>query len=138
MASPPPPHSLSRLPPASLAWLTWGLLASLYFVGYFQRVAPAVMVDELMRDFSIAATQLGQSTVPIGVQRDAASVPLPGALAASAALAAEMTQTPPATAAAVATSNSTPALTPTAASAVAVQATLLRAARRASASAPAR
>jgi len=49
----------SRLPPVSLAWLTWGLLASLYFVGYFQRVAPAVMVDELMRDFSITATMLG-------------------------------------------------------------------------------
>ncbi|MGB9130089.1 MAG: MFS transporter, partial [Thiobacillus sp.] len=48
-----------RLPPDSLAWLTWGLLASLYFVGYFQRVAPAVMVDELMRDFGIAATMLG-------------------------------------------------------------------------------
>jgi sugar phosphate permease len=46
-------------PPVSLAWLTWGLLASLYFVGYFQRVAPAVMVDELMRDFAIAATMLG-------------------------------------------------------------------------------
>jgi sugar phosphate permease len=47
------------LPPVSLAWLTWGLLASLYFVGFFQRVAPAVMVDELMRDFRIAATLLG-------------------------------------------------------------------------------
>jgi sugar phosphate permease len=56
LASPPPS---SRLPPVSLAWLTWGLLASLYFVGYFQRVAPAVMVDELMRDFSITATMLG-------------------------------------------------------------------------------
>lgn len=50
---------MRRLPPVSLAWLTWGLLASLYFVGFFQRVAPAVMVDELMRDFSIAATLLG-------------------------------------------------------------------------------
>lgn len=48
-----------RLPPVALAWLTWGLLASLYFVGFFQRVAPAVMVDELMRDFTIAATMLG-------------------------------------------------------------------------------
>lgn len=47
------------LPPVSLAWMTWGLLASLYFVGFFQRVAPAVMVDELMRDFSISATLLG-------------------------------------------------------------------------------
>jgi len=52
-------NTLQRLPPVSLAWLTWGLLASLYFVGFFQRVAPAVMVDELMRDFSIAATLLG-------------------------------------------------------------------------------
>ena len=54
-----PSGSLARLPPGSLAWLTWGLLASLYFVGFFQRVAPAVMVDELMRDFSITATLLG-------------------------------------------------------------------------------
>ena len=53
------PGDESPLPPVTLAWLTWGLLASLYFVGFFQRVAPAVMVDELMRDFSIAATLLG-------------------------------------------------------------------------------
>ncbi len=59
MTNPHPTDSPPRLPPDSLAWLTWGLLASLYFVGYFQRVAPAVMVDELMRDFSIAATMLG-------------------------------------------------------------------------------
>ena len=59
MASDPTSGSTPHLPPDSLAWLTWGLLASLYFVGYFQRVAPAVMVDELMRDFSIAATLLG-------------------------------------------------------------------------------
>lgn len=50
---------MKGLPPVTLAWLTWGLLASLYFVGFFQRVAPAVMVDELMRDFGIAATLLG-------------------------------------------------------------------------------
>ena len=103
-----------------------------------RRVFDYVLLGKLPSEEDIAATQQGQSTVPIGVQRDAASVPLPGALAASAALAAEMTQTPPAQAAAVATSNSTPALTPTAASAVAVQATLLRAARRASEPAPAR
>ena len=103
-----------------------------------RRVFDYVLLGKLPSEEDIAATQQGQSTVPIGVQRDAVSVPLPGALAASAALAAEMTQTPPAQAAAVATSNSTPALTPTAASAVAVQATLLRAARRASEPAPAR
>ena len=103
-----------------------------------RRVFDYVLLGKLPSEEDIAATQLGQSTVPIGVQRDAVSVPLPGALAASAALAAEMTQTPPVNAAAIATSNSTPALTPTAASAVAVQATLLRAARRASEPAPAR
>ena len=59
MTRPHAPGGESRLPPVTLAWLTWGLLASLYFVGFFQRVAPAVMVDELMRDFSIAATLLG-------------------------------------------------------------------------------
>ena len=53
----------SCLPPVSLAWLTWGLLASLYFVGIFQRVAPAVMADELMRDFSITATLPGNLSV---------------------------------------------------------------------------
>ncbi|MHB1083411.1 MAG: MFS transporter [Thiobacillus sp.] len=59
LASPHASDGARALPPASLAWLTWGLIASLYFVGFFQRVAPAVMVDELMRDFSIAATMLG-------------------------------------------------------------------------------
>ncbi len=59
LASPHASNGARSLPPTSLAWLTWGLIASLYFVGFFQRVAPAVMVDELMRDFSIAATMLG-------------------------------------------------------------------------------
>jgi sugar phosphate permease len=31
-----------RLPPVALAWLTWGLLASLYFVGYFERGGIAI------------------------------------------------------------------------------------------------
>lgn len=52
-------EGMNRLPPASLAWLTWGLIAALFFAGFFQRVAPAVMVDELMREFAIAATLLG-------------------------------------------------------------------------------
>jgi sugar phosphate permease len=37
----------------------WGLVANLYLVGFFQRVAPAVMVDELMTDFQIGAAVLG-------------------------------------------------------------------------------
>lgn len=50
---------MQRPPPAALAWLTWGLVAALFFAGFFQRVAPAVMVGELMREFSIAAALLG-------------------------------------------------------------------------------
>ncbi|MEO8123879.1 MAG: penicillin-binding protein 2 [Burkholderiales bacterium] len=107
-----------------------------------RRVFDYVLLGKLPSEEDIAATQLGQSTVPIGVQRDAASVPLAGALAASAAAAAEMVAAPSTPAASSVTSLSTPtrtpALTPTAASAVAVQATLLRAARRASGAAPTR
>ncbi|WP_051148536.1 MFS transporter [Desulfospira joergensenii] len=46
-------------PPMSLAWLIWGLGAMFYLVGFFQRVAPAVMTQELMRDFQISASGLG-------------------------------------------------------------------------------
>ena len=42
-----------------LGWIMWGLVANLYLVGFFQRVAPAVMVDELMTDFQIGAAVLG-------------------------------------------------------------------------------
>jgi MFS family permease len=46
-------------PPASLAWLVWGLGAVFYFSGFYHRVAPAVMTDQLMADFHIGATALG-------------------------------------------------------------------------------
>ena len=37
---------LSRgLPPASLAWLVWGLGACLYLLAFYQRVAPAVITQ---------------------------------------------------------------------------------------------
>jgi sugar phosphate permease len=96
LTSPHPTNSTPRLPPVSLAWLTWGLLASLYFVGYFQRVAPAVMVEELMRDFSIAATMLGNLSaiyfytyaamqIPSGLLADAVG---PRRVATAAAVAA--------------------------------------------------
>jgi len=42
-----------------MAWLMWGLVAGFYLVGFFQRVAPAVMVDELMREFHIGGAVLG-------------------------------------------------------------------------------
>jgi MFS family permease len=47
-------------PPASLAWLVWGLGAAFYFTAFYHRVAPAVMTDQLMAEFRIGATELGQ------------------------------------------------------------------------------
>ncbi|MFQ5545383.1 MAG: MFS transporter [Acidiferrobacterales bacterium] len=46
-------------PPISLAWSMWGLAAILYLIGFYQRVAPAVMTDELTADFALDATTLG-------------------------------------------------------------------------------
>jgi MFS family permease len=46
-------------PPMRIAWFMWGLGALLYLLGFFQRVAPAVMTAELMRDFNISASALG-------------------------------------------------------------------------------
>ncbi len=46
-------------PPLRLAWFIWGLGALLYLMGFFQRVAPAVMTTELMREFQIGAAALG-------------------------------------------------------------------------------
>lgn len=46
-------------PPLRAAWLVWVLGALLYLMGFFQRVAPAVMTDELMGDFGINAAGLG-------------------------------------------------------------------------------
>lgn len=46
-------------PPAALAWLVWGLGALLYLIAFYQRVAPAVITDQLMGEFSIGAAALG-------------------------------------------------------------------------------
>jgi MFS family permease len=46
-------------PPLSLAWTIWGFGATFYLMGFFQRVAPAVMTAELMQEFSLNATALG-------------------------------------------------------------------------------
>ncbi|NNG01253.1 MAG: MFS transporter [Desulfobacteraceae bacterium] len=50
---------LKNTPPLRLAWFVWGLGAVFYLMGFFQRVSPAVMTTELMRDFSISAAALG-------------------------------------------------------------------------------
>lgn len=52
MTSPSPP-------PLRIAWLMWGCGAMLYLMGFFHRVAPAVMTEALMRDFNINAAALG-------------------------------------------------------------------------------
>lgn len=48
-----------RLPPPPLAWTVWGLGALFYLLGFYQRVAPAVMTDQLMETFHIGAAALG-------------------------------------------------------------------------------
>ena len=51
-------HS-ETFPPLRLAWFVWGLGALFYLMAFFQRVAPAVMTVELMREFRITAAALG-------------------------------------------------------------------------------
>lgn len=49
-ASPPPP---------GIAWTVWALGATLYLIAFYQRVAPAVLTQELSRDFGLSAGALG-------------------------------------------------------------------------------
>jgi MFS family permease len=46
-------------PPLRLAWLIWSVGALFYVIGFFHRLAPAVMTRELMRDFDLNAAALG-------------------------------------------------------------------------------
>lgn len=57
----PSPSEFSHppYPPASRAWLVWGLGAVFYLIGFYLRVAPAVITDKLMADFQIGAAALG-------------------------------------------------------------------------------
>lgn len=55
----PTPTEPRSHPPLRLAWCIWGLGAALYLVGFFHRVAPAVITDELMRDFQLGSAALG-------------------------------------------------------------------------------
>ena len=49
----------SNYPPLRLSWVIWGLGALFYVIAFFQRVAPAVITTELMSDFALTATTLG-------------------------------------------------------------------------------
>ncbi|WP_126447390.1 MFS transporter [Sulfuricystis multivorans] len=46
-------------PPLRLAWTVWGLGALFYLFAFYQRVAPAVMTDQLMAEFAIGGAALG-------------------------------------------------------------------------------
>ena len=46
-------------PPLSAAMFVWALGAALYLIGFFQRVAPAVITAELMTEFGLTAAALG-------------------------------------------------------------------------------
>jgi MFS family permease len=46
-------------PPAWLSWSVWGVAATYYLAAFYLRSSPAVMTTELMRDFGISASQLG-------------------------------------------------------------------------------
>lgn len=50
---------MPRHPPLSVALGVWALGAGLYLIGFFQRVAPAVITRELTTEFSLSAAALG-------------------------------------------------------------------------------
>ena len=52
-------HHQDKYPPPHLAWAMWGLGAALYFIGFYQRVAPAVITVELSHAFGLTAAALG-------------------------------------------------------------------------------
>jgi MFS family permease len=62
-------------------WLIWGLAAGAFFIEYFARVAPGVMIDSLMHDFKVQAFALGSLSaffyytyvamqIPVGIMVD--------------------------------------------------------------------
>src|SRR5579885_769123 len=63
------------------SWTVWGIAALFYLTGFYQRVSPAVMTSELMRDFGINAQSLGNlsafyfyfyvmAQIPVGILID--------------------------------------------------------------------
>ena len=58
-----------------LPWFMWSLGALFFGYGFFQRVAPSIMVGDLMRDFAVGAAILGNLSACYyyayaGMQRD--------------------------------------------------------------------
>ncbi|HEU5319642.1 MAG TPA: MFS transporter, partial [Methylomirabilota bacterium] len=44
------------------AWLVWSIAAAAYVLAFFQRLAPPVVLDRLMDDFGVGASQVGLLT----------------------------------------------------------------------------
>ncbi len=51
--------SNTAAPPVWRSWVIWGIAASFYLAAFYIRVSPAVMTQELMRDFRISGRELG-------------------------------------------------------------------------------
>ncbi len=54
-----PMEKSPQYPPIQVALAVWSLGAALFLVGFFQRVAPAVITRELMVEFALSAAALG-------------------------------------------------------------------------------
>ena len=55
----PSSENLDRYAPSVLAWAIWTMGAGLFLLGFFHRVAPAVLHRELSIDFGLSAASLG-------------------------------------------------------------------------------
>lgn len=53
------PAASVQSPPSWMSWAVWGTAACFYLSAFYLRNSPAVMTTELMRDFSITASNLG-------------------------------------------------------------------------------
>jgi sugar phosphate permease len=53
------PNSEFHIPNSALAWSVWAVAATFYLTAFYLRSSPAVMTTELMRDFGISASRLG-------------------------------------------------------------------------------
>ncbi len=58
------------------AWLVWSIAAGFYAYGFFQRVAPSVIVDDLMATFALDATLLGTLSAAYFYTYAALQIPL--------------------------------------------------------------
>lgn len=59
----------------SVAWLVWGCGALLYLIGFYQRVAPAVIFKDLSADFGLTGAALGNLTAAYFYSYTAMQIP---------------------------------------------------------------